>query len=58
MTVAVLLDDPAISPVALQKAADAYGRLNNRFEAEKALAQLRQKYPDFQKSQKSAKPKP
>ena len=58
MTVAVLLDDPSISPVALQKAADAYGRLNNRFEAEKALAQLRQKYPDFQKSQKSAKPKP
>ena len=57
MTVAVLLDDPAITPRALQKAADAYQRANNRFEAEKALAQLRQKYPDFQKSPKSPKPK-
>jgi len=57
MTVAVLLEDPTITPRALQKAADAYGRTNNRFEAEKALAQLRQKYPDFQKSPKSPKTK-
>ena len=58
MTVAVLLDDPVITPRALQKAADAYHRANNRFEAEKALAQLRQKYPNFQKSPQSPKPKP
>jgi len=57
MTVAVLLDDPAITPRALQKAADAYQRANNSFEAEKALAQLRQKYPDFQKATKSPKTK-
>ncbi|MEI6491244.1 MAG: tetratricopeptide repeat protein [Verrucomicrobiota bacterium] len=57
MTVAVLLDDPAITPRALQKAADAYQRGNNRFEAEKALAQLRQKYPDFLQSQKPPKTK-
>jgi TolA-binding protein len=57
MTVAVLLEDPAITPRALQKAADAYQRGNNRFEAEKALAQLRQKYPDFLQSQKPPKTK-
>ncbi|MCX6972015.1 MAG: tetratricopeptide repeat protein [Verrucomicrobia bacterium] len=57
MTVAVLLDDPAITPRALQKAANAYQRSNNRFEAEKALAQLREKYPDFQKSSKPPKTK-
>jgi TolA-binding protein len=52
MTVAVLLEDPEITPRALAKAADAYQRANNRFEAEKALAELRKKYPDFQKSSK------
>lgn len=57
MTVAVLLDDPAVTPRALQKAADAYQRANNSAEAEKALAQLRQKYPDFQKTPKSPKSK-
>ncbi|MEI8312008.1 MAG: tetratricopeptide repeat protein, partial [Verrucomicrobiota bacterium] len=57
MTVAVLLDDPAITPRSLQKAADAYQRANNSFEAEKALAQLKRKYPDFQKSTKSPKTK-
>ncbi|MFA7344866.1 MAG: tetratricopeptide repeat protein [Terrimicrobiaceae bacterium] len=57
MTVAVLLDDPAITPRALRKAADAYQRANNSFDAEKALAQLRQKYPDFQQPQKPPKTK-
>lgn len=57
MTVAVLLDDPTLTPRALQKAADAYQRGNNSTEAEKALAQLRQKYPDFLQSQKPQKPK-
>ena len=58
MTVSVLIDDPAITPRALRKAADAYQRANNRFESEKALAQLRQKYPDFQKSPQAQKTKP
>jgi TolA-binding protein len=58
MTVAILLDDPAITPRAIQKAADAYGRASNTFEAEKALALLRQKYPDFQKAKKPPKIKP
>lgn len=58
MTVSVLTDDPSLTPAALQKAADAYRRANNRFEAEKALAELRQRYPDFQKSQSASKPKP
>ncbi len=50
MTVSVLTDDPAITPLALQKAADAYRRANNTFEADRALAELRERYPDFQKS--------
>lgn len=57
MTVAVLIDDAAVTPSALKKAADAYQRSNNRFEAEKALAELRQRYPDFQKPAKNPKPK-
>lgn len=55
MTVSVLLEDPEITPRALQKAANAYQRANNRFEAEKALALLRKKYPDFQKSSPKSK---
>lgn len=57
MTVSVLLDDPSITPRALQKAAEAYQRANNRFESEKALAELRQRYPDFNKSAKPPKSK-
>ncbi len=58
MTVSVLLDDSSLTPQALQKAADAYRRANNRFEADKALAELRRKYPDFEKSNAKKKPKP
>lgn len=57
MTVSVLLDDPSVTPRALQKAAEAYLRANNRFESEKALAELRQRYPDFNKSAKPSKTK-
>jgi len=57
MTVSVLLEDPAITPRALQKAAEAYQRANNRFESEKALAELRQRYPDFIKPSKPPKTK-
>jgi len=57
MTVSVLLDDPSITPRALQKASEAYQRANNRFEAEKALAELRQKYPDFLQPEKPLKNK-
>ncbi len=55
MTVSVLLNDPELTPRALQKAADAYKRANNRFESENALAELRKRFPDFQTS---PKPKP
>jgi len=57
MTVSVLLDDPGITPRALQKAADAYKRANDPFESEKALAELRQRYPDFYKSAQRPKSK-
>jgi TolA-binding protein len=52
MTVSLLIDDPAITPRALQKAADAYRRAKNPFEAERALTELRERFPDFQKSAK------
>jgi len=55
MTVALLIDDPAITPRALQKAADAYRRAKNPFEAERALTELRERFPDFQKSAKVPK---
>lgn len=52
MTVSVLTNDPAVAPRALQQAAGAYRRANNKPEAEKALAELKQRFPDFQKSAK------
>jgi len=50
MTVSVLTDDPAITPRALQKASDAYRRANNTFESARALTELKERFPDFQKS--------
>ena len=47
MTVAVLYDDSSITPRALQRAADAYRKANNEPEAEKALQELQQRFPDF-----------
>ncbi len=47
MSVALLYDDPAITPQALNKAAKAYERAGKTGEADKARAELRQKYPDF-----------
>jgi TolA-binding protein len=58
MTVSVLLDDPSITPLALRKASDAYRRANNRFESDKALDELRRRYPDFEKSTNPKKSKP
>lgn len=54
MTVSVLTDDAELTPQALKKASEAYRKANNPFEAEKALTELRQRYPDFDKP---AKPK-
>ena len=47
MSVALLYDDPEITPQALAKASRAYQRAGKTDEAEKARAQLHQKYPDF-----------
>jgi len=52
MTVAVLYDDPRITPAALRRAADAYRKSGNTAEAEKALQELKKRYPD------SPEPKP
>ncbi len=47
MGVALLYDDPAITPRALQKAADAYQKAGKKEEADRVAKQLRDKYPDF-----------
>ena len=52
MTVAVLYDDSSVTPRALQRAADAYRKANNEPEAEKALQELQQRFPDSVKSPK------
>jgi TolA-binding protein len=45
LTIAVLYDDPKMTPRALRRAAAAYERAGNATEAEKALAELEQRYP-------------
>lgn len=45
MSVALLYDDPAITPRALKKAAASYQRAGKPAEADKVARQLREKYP-------------
>jgi TolA-binding protein len=47
MGVALLYDDPAVTPRALQKAAAAYQRAGKVSEADRAARQLHEKYPNF-----------
>ncbi len=45
--VALLYDDPAITPRALNKAADAYRRAGKMEEADRVAKQLRDRYPNY-----------
>lgn len=47
MGVALLYDDPAITPRALQKAASAYQKAGKTEEADRVSRQLREKYPNY-----------
>ena len=47
LSVALLYDDPLITPQALDKAAKAYEKAGKPDEAQRASAQLHQKYPDY-----------
>ncbi|HYY14182.1 MAG TPA: tetratricopeptide repeat protein [Chthoniobacterales bacterium] len=47
MGVALLYDDPAITPRALQKASLAYQRAGKSQEADRATRELREKYPNY-----------
>ena len=47
MGVALLYDDPAITPRALDKAASAYQRAGKTEEAERAAKELHEKYPNY-----------
>ena len=45
MTVAVLYDDPIITPKALTRAVDAYRKAGNEMEAQKTSEELRNRFP-------------
>jgi TolA-binding protein len=47
MGVALLYDDPAITPRALEKAAFAYEKAGHKDEADRVAKQLHDKYPDY-----------
>ncbi|MEO7724565.1 MAG: tetratricopeptide repeat protein, partial [Chthoniobacterales bacterium] len=47
MSVALLYDDPEITPQALARAAKAYQKAGKAEEAERVNTQLHQKYPDY-----------
>jgi tetratricopeptide (TPR) repeat protein len=47
-SIGVLIDDPQVTPVALEKAYDCLNRLGNSAEAAKVLNQLQTKYPEYQ----------
>ncbi len=55
LSLAVLYNDPAVTPRALELAAEAYRKAGNTFEAEKAAKELRERFPDFKKSSKLTK---
>jgi TolA-binding protein len=44
-TIALLYDDPEVTPKALRRAADAYRKAGNTLEAKNALAELERRYP-------------
>ena len=46
MTVAVLYDDPVLTPKALTRAVDAYRKAGNPNEAQKASEELRKRFPN------------
>jgi TolA-binding protein len=46
MSVAVLFDDPEVVPECLFEAAQAFRRLNRNAESEKAMDELRSRYPE------------
>ena len=45
MAISLLTEDPTIAPRALRKAAEAYRRANNDLESQKALQELKQRFP-------------
>lgn len=47
MGVALLYDDPVITPRALEKAASAYEKAGRKEEADRVVKQLHEKYPDY-----------
>ena len=46
MSVAVLFEDPALTPECLYRAAEAFGKQGRAGERESTLAELKRRYPD------------
>ena len=47
-SIAVIIDDPQVTPEALEKAYDCLNRMGNATDAGKVLNQLQTKYPEYQ----------
>jgi TolA-binding protein len=54
MSVALLYDDPIITPRALHRASDSYRRARNDSEADKAYNELRERFPDYKLNENPA----
>src|SRR5258708_31900453 len=52
-SVAVILDDEDVTPRALDKAVDAYGKAGKESDAKKLLNTLKSRYPEFEQRKKS-----
>ena len=50
LTISVLYDDAELTPLALEKAAQAYTKAGNAVEAQKARLELADRYPDYKPS--------
>ena len=55
LSISVLYEDAELTPLALEKAAQAYSKSGNTAEAQKATLELKDRYPDYKPS--IAKPK-
>ena len=54
MLVAILYDDPKITPLSLYKAGECFSKTNHPEDAQKAFAELKSRYPDSEWARKAA----
>jgi len=54
MSVAILYDDPALVPACLEGAAEAFGKLGDPAARQKAIDELRERYPESEQAKRLA----